>query len=57
MTDIENSEVRELNAAEMDEVSGGFIWIAAFAIGALVGYGCRKGGEAVIDYFGTDEGA
>ena len=56
MTDIANSEVRELNAAETDEVSGGFIWIAAFAIGALVGYGCRRGGEAAIDYFsGTEE--
>ena len=50
------TEVRELNAAETDEVSGGFIWIAAFAIGALVGYGCRRGGEAAIDYFsGTEE--
>jgi hypothetical protein len=55
MTDIANAEVRELNAAETDEVSGGFIWIAAFAIGALVGYGCRKAGESAMDYFGTEE--
>lgn len=51
MNMIESSALRELNAAEVDDVSGGFVWIAAFVIGAAVGYGIRKGGESLYDYF------
>jgi hypothetical protein len=47
-------ETRELNAAEVEEVSGGFVWIAAFLGGAAVGYGIRKGGEAIVDWFFDD---
>lgn len=40
-------------ADQVSEVRGGFIWIAAFAIGAAVGYGCRKAGDAVGFFFCT----
>jgi hypothetical protein len=55
MNAIENSQTRELSAAEVDDVSGGFIWIGVFAAGALIGYGIRRGGEAIADYFGDDD--
>ena len=45
------SEVRELTANDLDEVNGGFVWIAAFVGGAAVGYGMRSGGEALYRYF------
>jgi hypothetical protein len=52
---VESTQARELNAAEIDDVSGGFIWIAAFAIGAAVGYGCRKAGDATVEWFFGDD--
>lgn len=53
----EVSGVRQLADNELDAVNGGFIWIAAFVIGAAVGYGCRRAGDAVVDWaFGDDEG-
>ncbi|MFM9850945.1 MAG: hypothetical protein ACKVP3_27945 [Hyphomicrobiaceae bacterium] len=53
----QTSEVRQLADNELDAVNGGFIWIAAFAIGAAIGYGGRKAGDAAVDWaFGDDEG-
>jgi len=40
--------IRHLTDSELDSANGGFIWIAAFAIGAAVGYGCRKAGEWTV---------
>ena len=51
----QTADVRHLTATELDDVNGGFIWIAAFAIGAAVGYGIHKAGEAVGDWFGDDD--
>jgi hypothetical protein len=49
-------EVRHLTDGELDAVNGGFIWIAAFAVGALVGYGCRRAGDAAVEWaFGDEE--
>lgn len=54
---VQTSEVRRLAENELAAVNGGFIWIAAFVIGAAVGYGCRKAGDAAVDWaFGDDEG-
>ena len=50
MNAIESSEIRELSAAEVDDVSGGFVWIGVFLGGAAVGYGIRKGVEAIVDW-------
>jgi hypothetical protein len=50
MNTIESLQVRELSAAEVDDVSGGFVWIGAFVGGAAVGYGIRKGVEAFVDW-------
>lgn len=55
-TSEQASEARQLTATELDAVNGGFIWIAAFAIGAAVGYGCRKAGDAIVEWtIGDDD--
>jgi bacteriocin-like protein len=48
----EMTEIRELTMDELNEVSGGFVWIAAFVGGAAVGYGIRRGAEAIADWLG-----
>jgi bacteriocin-like protein len=54
---IQTPDFRQLAENELAAVNGGFIWIAAFVIGAAVGYGCRKAGDAAVDWaFGDDEG-
>ena len=45
------TEIRELTTNELDNVDGGFVWIAAFLGGAAVGYGIRLAGNAVSDWF------
>jgi uncharacterized membrane protein YedE/YeeE len=42
----ENQDIRELSIEELDDVNGGFIWIAAVVGGFLIGTGIRMG----IDY-------
>ena len=49
-TQEKTDEVRELTANDLDEVNGGFVWIAAFVGGAAGRYG-PGGGEALYRYF------
>jgi hypothetical protein len=51
MTETSNqtAEVRHLTDTELDNVNGGFVWIAPFVIGALVGYGCHEVGEWTVE--------
>jgi bacteriocin-like protein len=48
----ETTEIRELTMDELNEVSGGFVWIGAFVGGAAVGYGIRCAAEAIGDWLG-----
>jgi bacteriocin-like protein len=48
----ETTEIRELTMDELNEVSGGFVWIGAFVGGAAVGYGIRCAAEAIADWLG-----
>lgn len=50
MSTIENSEIRALDTAEVDEVFGGFIFasLGVFLVGAAVGYGLRLAGEWTV---------
>jgi hypothetical protein len=50
----ETTEIRELTSEELNDVNGGFVWIAAFLGGAAVGYGIRCAGDALYDWFAGD---
>jgi hypothetical protein len=52
MSTMQTAEIRELNAADVDAVSGGFVMssLGAFLAGAAVGYGIRRGVEALVDW-------
>ena len=50
----ETTEIRELTSDELNDVNGGFVWIAAFLGGAAVGYGIRCAGDALYDWFAGD---
>ncbi|MBR1154795.1 hypothetical protein [Bradyrhizobium sp. JYMT SZCCT0428] len=44
-----NTEARELNAVELDSVSGGFIWIPVVVVAFATGTAIRMGIDAVVD--------
>lgn len=49
-TSNQTAEIRHLTDTELDNVNGGFVWIAAFVIGAAVGYGCNRAGNAFVEW-------
>ncbi|MGE0697631.1 MAG: hypothetical protein AB7O57_00895 [Hyphomicrobiaceae bacterium] len=38
-TNVQSSDIRELNAAEIDETSGGIIGLIVIGVGIAVGFG------------------
>lgn len=47
---IGDGSISTLSAEETESISGGFVYIGAFAAGAAVGYGIRKGVDALVDW-------
>jgi hypothetical protein len=48
-TEIENKDIRELSINEIDNVSGGFLWIGVVVGAFLLGTGIRMGIDKAIE--------